>query len=90
MQRLRDADRGLAIGFIAFFLVIIIAALMFTLMDPAAGKIFGMASSQADSQQAKDVINQRERIWSNILYALLLLAVVMLIARAVFESDART
>jgi hypothetical protein len=79
-------DRGLASAFIGFFLIIIVAALMYTLLDPAMAEIVSLSLGQAPSQQATDAINRREAIWSNMLYFMLFLAAIFIIGNAVFES----
>ncbi len=79
-------DRGLATGIIGFIAIIVIAALLYTLMDPAAGDIFSMTLTQADSAQAKNAIELRQKIWNATLYFALFLALVYILARAVFES----
>lgn len=81
-----EDDRGLATGIIGFIAMIVIAALMFTLMDPAADMIFSMSTAQADSAQAHNAIELRKKIWDAMLYFALFLAAIFVIARAVFES----
>lgn len=80
------ADRGLAVGVLSFIAIIVVAALLFTLMDPALVEIFDMSSSQADSQTAQDVIDLRQQIWGAILFFALFLGIVSLIAQSVYES----
>lgn len=81
-----DDDRALASGIIGFIAIIVIAALLFTLMNPAAGGMFDTTSDTTDDATAQDVIDEREQIWKLILFYPLLLAGVFVIARAVFES----
>jgi membrane protease YdiL (CAAX protease family) len=80
-------DRGLASAFIGFFLILIVAALMYTLLDPAMAEIVNHALANSPNQQATDAINRREEIWSNILYFILFLAAIFIIGNAVFESQ---
>lgn len=79
-------DRALASGLIGFIAILVVVALLYALMNPAANQLFGSLSTQASDPQAQSIINEREQIWSNILYAILLLSGVYLIARSVFES----
>lgn len=79
-------NRALATGIIGFVAMIVIAALMFIMLDSAATEIFSMSMAQADSAQAKNAIELRKKIWSSILFFTLFLAAIFIVARAVFES----
>jgi hypothetical protein len=83
---MRRDQRGLATGLLGLAAILVVAALLYTLTDPAAVKIFELASDTTTNQQAQDAIDQRERIWNLVLYAILFIASVYIIARAVFES----
>lgn len=72
-------------GIIGFIAILVVAALLYTMMEPAA-EIFSMSLSQTSNQQATDAINLREQIFTNMLFYVLFLAGVFIIARAVFES----
>lgn len=85
-RRQQRGDRALAIGIIGFVAILIIAALLYTLMDPAISEIFTMSTDQTSNQTAKDAISQREKIWDNVLYAALFLAAMTIIGKAVIES----
>lgn len=82
----RDDRRGLATGIIGFFAILVVAALLFIMLDPALDTIFDMTLAQADSQRATDTIKMRQRIWAGVLYFVLLCAGLYIIARSVFES----
>lgn len=86
MPRLSDDDRGLATGLAGFVAILIIAALMFTLLNPAATNVFDDADSFTTDSEAQNVVDERRAIWSNILFAVLLIAALFLLGRAVFES----
>lgn len=79
-------DRALASGLIAFVALIIMAAFLFTLMQPAIGDILPMMLSQNPPAEAETAIEQRQTIWGGVLFYVLLLGAIMLIARSVFES----
>lgn len=83
---IRDDNRGLASGILAFIAIIVVSALLFTLFQPAAEQIFSMSTSQATDQQVRDGIALRQAIFSNILYFALFLSGITLVARAVLES----
>jgi len=84
---LRNDDRGLALGVVVFFVMIVIAALLYMTMDVATAEVFAFASSSASHQGAQDQITMAETIWKNLLYAVLFLATIFIIARAVNEGS---
>lgn len=86
MRRLKSDTRGLGMGIIGFFAILIVAALLFTLFNPAASEVFSMVSSQTNNAEAQAAIDRREQIWSLMLYFCVFLAGLFLLARAVFES----
>lgn len=86
MTRLRDDDRGLAVGIVVFFMMFIVGALLFTLFDPALSPLFDMTRDQAQTSGATDQINLAEGIWDNMLYVVAFFAVIFLIGRSVRES----
>lgn len=79
-------DRGLAVGLMAFVAILVIAALMYTLLDPAATQMFELSGSAAKSATANDAIDRRKQIWDLLLFYPLLFAGLMLLARSLFES----
>jgi len=82
----QGSNRGLASGILTFVAVLVIAALVYTLLDPAIGDIVTMSSSQTSNQGATDVINLRQQIWGAMLFYALFLAMLAVIARSVYES----
>lgn len=86
MGNFRNDRRGLAVGIIAFFAMIIIGALIFTLFNEALLEVFSMTKSQAQTQHGTDQIAQAETIWNWVLAWVLGVAVLFIIARAVVES----
>ena len=82
-----DDTRAQASGFIVFFLILGISAVLWGLLNQPATMIFDVAGNQTDSAQAQAVIDERQAIWSNFLYFIVLLAGVVLLARAVFQSQ---
>lgn len=79
-------DRGLAIGFVAFFAILVISAVLYTLFDPAIGQLVTSASDQASHSTAQDQIDLAEQIWGLVLFFAVFLAFLFVIARAVFEQ----
>lgn len=83
---MRGDTRGLASGIFAFVAMIIISALLFTMLAPAATDIFGMVSSQTSNPEAQAAIDRREEIWGYMLFFALFLASIAFLSRSVFES----
>lgn len=83
-------ERGLATGLLGFAAMLVVAALVYTLLDPAAVSLFDMASGQTSNARAQDAIALRRQIWDAVLYFVLFLASVFIIARAVLESRGPT
>lgn len=79
-------DRGLGLAIVGFIAALVIAALLFTLLDPAADQLFDMASSQTSATEAQDAIDRREQIWNGLLFFFIVLAGLFLIARSIVES----
>lgn len=86
MKELRDDTRGLAVGIVVFFMMLIIGALLFILFDSALSPLFDMTRNQAETSGGVEQINLAEAIWDNILYVVAFFAVMYLIGRAVRES----
>lgn len=87
LDEFRDDDRGLALGIVVFFAMIIIGALMFIMMDTAMIDVFGFATADAPSQGAQDQITLAQNIWNGILYAVVFISMIFLVARAVNEGS---
>lgn len=83
---MRMDERGQAHGIIMFVAMVVTGALLFILFQPAADAILNAMLDHASSQQAKDVISERQRIFGLILFYVLFLSGLTLIARAVFQS----
>jgi hypothetical protein len=86
METFREDDRALAVGILLFMASIILAALLFIMMDPVIADIKSTSLSQTDNQQATEVINERAKIWGVILFFPIFASGVFIIARATFES----
>lgn len=83
---LRDDDRGLALGIVIFFVMLIIAAVLFIALDTAWVEIVGHVEPRADHQGATEQINMAQSIWNNIMFVPIFFAVLFIIARAVNEG----
>lgn len=83
---LRDDQRALAIGIMLFFAGIVIAALLYILLDPAMTAVEDMALNQTSNSNATSAVNERASVWDNILFVPLFLTGLFIIGRAVFEA----
>lgn len=79
-------DRALALGLAEFVAVLVVAAVLYILMDPAAGELVATGLAQTSDTGATDHINLLDQIWGLLLAFAIFLAALFLIARAVFES----
>lgn len=80
-------DRALAIGIVGFIAMVAIAAILYTLFDPAVSQLTTTTLDATNNQDATDVINERNTIWGLFLFYALFLSAVWVIARAVRESN---
>ena len=85
-MRLPRNDRALAGPILGFLAIIVIGALLYTLFDPAAQLMFDATSSQTTNADAQAAIDQREAIWSNVLFMFLGISLLYIIGRGVLES----
>lgn len=85
---LRNDDRGLALGIVVFFAMLIVFALLYALASPAMSEVLGFSSEQA--AQAPDGADQQvgmaETIWNRLPFVALFLATIFIISRAVREG----
>lgn len=79
-------NRGLAIGILGMMAIIVIAALLYTLFDPAVTDVISMTSGQTTTSEAQGYIDTRETIWQSLLFYPVVLAAAFIIARAFLES----
>lgn len=79
-------DRALGLGIIVFAAALVIGALLFTLLDPAATQVFDISSDMAEHSQATAEIDEAQQIWGLILFWVAFVAIIGLIARAVAEG----
>lgn len=85
-RSLRDDDRGLAVAIIGFVAMIVIAAFLYTLFEPAATAVFDASAERATSQEVTDAIALRRQIFGYVLFFALFLSGLYIIARATLES----
>jgi len=88
-RRLRDDNRGLALGIVVFIAMLVIAALLYIMMDSAMVDIFAFAFDGATSSGATQQIQMAQTIWQSLLYAVVFLAMIFLVSRAVNEGGVR-
>jgi len=82
----RDNERAQAGGYVVLFLILAVSALLWGLLDAAANPIFADLLAGTNDADATAAIEQRERIWENILFAVLGLATLFILARSVRQS----
>jgi len=69
------------------FVLILAVGVIWGLLDVGMGQIFTATLGQTSSQEATDVINQRQAIWDNLPFFLIAFAGIFLLARAAFQSQ---
>ena len=79
-------ERGLAVGILAFIIMIGMGALLYILLNAAMSGIFDTTLAATASADATDVINEREQIAGLLMFYAVFLGAVFIIARSVFES----
>jgi len=89
LRRLQDDNRGLALGIVVFVAMLVIAALLYIMMDGAMVEMFAFAMDDASSSGATEQIQMAQTIWSSLLYGVVFLAILFLVSRAVNEGSAR-
>lgn len=85
-QPLPDDTRGLAVGIVVFFAILVASALLWALLDEAAIMAFESTSNMAETTTGSTQITDARDLWEYILYFPVLLGVTFLVARAVTES----
>jgi len=85
-MKFRDDERGLALGVVVFIAMLVVAAVLYIMMDTAMAPIFGFALDGATSSGATAQIQLAQTIWGGALYAIVFIAALFLIARAVNEG----
>lgn len=85
----RDDDRGLALGLVTFFAMLVVGGLLFIVMNDAMVDVFDITSSQSSQPGSQDQINAGKAVWDNIMYYVLFIGALFLVARAIREG-ART
>lgn len=85
-NKLRKRDPALASGILAFVALLVMAVLLFTLMNPPISEITSMMSARNPPAEAQTAIDTRESIWGAMLFYVIFLGTIMVIARAVVES----
>lgn len=85
-RSLAEDDRGLALAIVIFFAMLIIAALLYAVMGSGMDLVFNIAENSSTHTGADDQIARNQAIWNNLMFAMLVLSMVFLIARAVREG----
>lgn len=86
---LPDDDRGLALGVVIFFAILIAGVLLYTLFSEAINPILSMTESQAQTPGGAEQISLAQTIWNNVVYIPIFFAGIFIIARAARESGRR-
>lgn len=83
---LTQQDRGLSLGYVGLFAILIVGALLYTMLNPAASAVFDFSSDRATTTQGQDVIDERRNIWSNILMYPMFIGALFILTRAAVEA----
>lgn len=87
MRRVGDRDRGLASGIIIFVMMVVVAGLIFIILNVAVTDLNTAASGYTDDTAAQDHIDLLvNEVWGGILVFAMFLGLLFIIARAVLES----
>lgn len=86
LLRLQDDNRGLALGIVVFIAMLVIGALLYMVMSTAMNPIAAFAMEGA-GPGATQQIQLAQQIWGALLYAVVFIASLFLIARAVNEGS---
>lgn len=87
MSGLPRDTRGLALGIVTFFGMLLIFALLYIVFTPAFDTVNTIMTSQAESTGATDQISLAQTIKDNLAYVAIFLAMLFLIGRAVREGS---
>jgi len=79
------SERAQASGFVVFFLIVGLVVL-WGLLNAGMSDIFTASLNSTSNATAESQINQRQAIWSNLPFMLLIFAGVFLIARSTVQS----
>lgn len=80
-------DRGQATNVIFFFLTLGVAVMMYWFTDPLNQKVIGEARNTTSNTAALEGIRYMELFTDNILFIVVLIAIMGLITFAVFEQE---
>jgi len=83
-------QRGLALAIVSFVALVVVAGLLFALMNPAVTEVSSQMSTHSDNPTAQDQIDLAGKIWGLILFFIMFLGVLGLIVRATGESRGPT
>lgn len=87
MLRLGGRDRALASGVIVFIMMIVVAGLLFIVLNAAVTDLNSAASGYTDDADAQNHIDLLvNQVWLGVLVFALFLATLFIVARAVLES----
>lgn len=85
-QYLPTRERAQSSGIIVFALIIGVSALVWGLANPAMQDVADKSLNSTSDQEAKDIINERLKIWDNMLFFTLVFAGIVLLTRAIVQS----
>lgn len=88
-MELRGDERGLAMGIVVFFAMLVVGALLYIIMDTAFVEIFAFGANQATSPGAIQQVQMSQTIWGGVPYVIVLIAMLFLLMRAVNEGGVR-
>jgi hypothetical protein len=82
MHRVRQAS-----GLILFALIIGLGALVWGVLDAGASQVFAGTLNQTTNATAEGIIEERQAIWDNMLFFVILIAGLVVLARAFLQSS---
>jgi hypothetical protein len=82
MHRVRQAS-----GLILFALIIGLGALVWGVLDAGASGVFAGTLNQTTNATAESIIEERQTIWDNMLFFVILIAGLVLLGRAFLQSS---
>jgi len=79
-------QRGLALALVSFVALVVVAGLLFALLNAPVTDVSSQATSQNNDPVVQNQVDQAMQIWGLILYFIVFLGLVALIVRATNES----
>lgn len=82
----RLGDRAIAYNILIFFATLVVAALVYIVLDPAFGDVMNATNSTTDLSQAETGVGYVNAAWTWLPLFVAFLGMVQLVAAALFRS----